>query len=788
MTPQPLRSCVLAVAVILMWLAVPMRALADPVTCMRGIADASAKHQQGLLKAMQKCEDAKVRGKLNIAIDCTTDSLFGPIRTLLSTKLAVAIARACGGANQSCPDQGYPAEPDDEPLGAIGWGSIGQCPNIGGASCTNAITSCDAIRRCLECINLAAVDQETELYYGAFVTSQFGSNSDVNRCQRALGKAAAQYGASRSKAMQKCWSARIAGQHTNLCPSPGDGKAALAISKAEDRKESSICKACGGPDRLCNGVGDLDPSAIGFAASCPSVTPPFGGSSCSGAIPNAGAIAVCVDCVTDFDTDCAGAASIPGILPLPSQCAPSTPSTSTSSSVPTTSSTSTSAVPTTSSTSSSTSTSTPASSTSSSSIAGTSTSTSTVLDTTTTSVAATTTTSTSSVTGTTFVGVVELITLTPSGVSGNVFRNVAGTGPASLNLKTGFLYLGSGDGSVPEGPTPDGGVNRFTINCTGTACTLGPTSTAGAGFECSDTGCKFGTPLPVVNSGLSTCVVNTFKEPVTGTLTNTTNGAVTLDVLLNSHTILTGDMAQPCPICRITSPGTGAACAGTPAAPCNGFCDRGANRTLACTSRNSQGLTNDCPPPNDVVGTQRCYGGTGDNNVCTSASTCGGGTCSQFVGDLENDLNPLTTGLAEKFAADGVFCPGQDGPGAFLTGSICDNTSGANSGLICLTDGGCAGGQCATRLCLDGTNDGKECSTAANCPGGTCFKIAELARDIRENGQTLSGSLLPAGTTRNLRLASVFCIPATTSLPVNGAADLPGPGATSLRSTLRILP
>ena len=121
-------------------------------------------------------------------------------------------------------------------------------------------------------------------------------------------------------------------------------------------------------------------------------------------------------------------------------------------------------------------------------------------------------------------------------------------------------------------------------------------------------------------------------------------------------------------------------------------------------------------------------------------------------------------------------------------GSICDNTSGANSGLICLTDGGCAGGQCATRLCLDGTNDGKECSTAANCPGGTCFKIAELARDIRENGQTLSGSLLPAGTTRNLRLASVFCIPATTSLPVNGAADLPGPGATSLRSTLRILP
>ena len=383
---------------------------------------------------------------------------------------------------------------------------------------------------------------------------------------------------------------------------------------------------------------------------------------------------------------------------------------------------------------------------------------------------------------------VEVTTLTPSGLSGSVFRQPDGTGPPSLNLKTGFLYLGSGEGSVPEGAAPDGGINRYTISCAGTACTLGATSTAGPGFECSDTGCKFGLVLPVVNSGLSTCVVTTYKQPATGTLTNVATGAVTLDVLLNSHTILTGDMDQPCPLCRVGAGGTGAACVGTPAAPCNGFCDRGANRTLACTSRNSQGLTNDCPPPNAIVGGQRCYGGTGDNNICTSPSTCGGGTCSQFVGDLENDLNPLTTGVTTKSDVNGVFCPGQDGPGAFLTGNICDITSGANYGNICLMDGGCAGGQCATRICLNGTNDGKECSTASDCPSGTCSKIAWLARHIRETGSGLSGSLFPVGTTRNLRLASVFCIPATTSLPVNGAADLPGPGATALRSTIRIIP
>ena len=778
MTPQMLRSWVVVAATILMGLAVPTRALADPTTCKQGIANAAARHQQGTLKLIQKCEDAKVRYKLRDTTVCATDSLFDPQRSLLFTRLLVGINQTCGGANQACGDG------DDEPLGPIGW-SIGQCPNPANSGCTNTIANCTDIGICLDCVNRATVTHETQLAYGAFDTDEFGTNSTANLCQRAIGKATAQYGKSRSKAMQKCWNARLAGQHGNACPDPGDGKATLLISKAESKKRGTICKACGGADRLCNGSGDVAPSAVGFVASCPSVTPPFGGSSCAGSIPDADAITDCVDCVTDFDTDCAGAASIPGILALPSQCTPSTPTTS--SSVPTTSSTSSS----TSSpaTTSSTTTSTPASSTSSSSIAG-STSSSSVPDTTTTSVAATTTTSTSSVTPTTFVGLVDLTLLTASGNSGNVFRAPDGSGPPSLVLKAGFLYLGSGDGTVPEGATPDGGINRFTINCTGTACTLGPTSTApGSGVECTDTGCNFGLVLPVVNGGLSTCVVNTFKEPVTGTLTNTAGGAVTLDVLLNSHTILTGDMAQPCPICRVGSGGTGAACTGTPASPCNGFCDRGANRTLACTSRNSQGLTNDCPPPNDVVGTQRCYGGTGDNNVCTSASTCGGGTCSQFVGDLENDLFPLTTGLAEKSAADGVFCPGQDGPGAFLTGRICDNTSGANSGIICTGDAGCAGGQCATKLCLGGSNDGKECAFPADCPSpGVCSKIAELARDIRESGQTLSGSLLPAGTTRNLRLASVFCIPATTSLPVNGAADLPGPGATSLRSTLRILP
>ena len=828
----------------------PTGALAVPVKCQQAIAKASAKYAQGRAKVLGRCEDLKAKGALSASTVCETEPTTMLLLGKLPTKLASSIAKQCGGGDKTCGTGG-----DDDPLASIGWAGVPFCPDFESQGCNNAINHCGDIVTCLQCVADVAVDQAVALYYASLNQAEFGSNSAVNKCQQAIGKSTVKFLRAKSKALQKCWDARMKAKHSNLCPVPGDGKAQAAIDKAETKKISSICKACGGPDKLCNGTGDLAPAQIGFAGSCPDVTPP-GASSCIGAILDADDIVDCVDCVTEFKVDCLDALTVPQFVsPLPANCNPnatttststsssstsssstssstSTSSSSTSTSVPTTSSSSTSipttsstssstsipttsstssstSIPTTSSTSSSTSIPTTSSTSSSTSIPTTSsTSSSTSIPTTSssssstsvpttssssTSVLATTTTS-STFTTTTFAGFIDLTTLTPAGNSGNTFRQADGSGPSSLVLRAGFLYIGSGDSSVPAGATPDGGVNRFAISCAGTACTLGPMSPAGTGFECSDTNCKFGLLLPVVNAGLSTCVVNTFKQPVTGTLTNVAAGAVTLDVLLNSHTILTGDAAQPCPLCRVGAGGTGAACAGTPAAPCNGFCDRGANRTLACTSRNSTGLSNDCPPPNDVPGTQRCYGGTGDNNVCTSASTCGGGTCSQFVGDLEVDLNPLTTGLTEKSDANGIFCPavgpdpGQDGPGAFVTGTICDSTSGANFGIICTTDANCTGGQCASRICDAGGNIGKECLFPADCPSGTCVKISELARDIRESGQTLSGSLFPAGTTRNLRLGSVFCIPLTESAPVNGAADLPGPGATSLRSTLRIVP
>jgi len=92
-----------------------------------------------------------------------------------------------------------------------------------------------------------------------------------------------------------------------------------------------------------------------------------------------------------------------------------------------------------------------------------------------------------------------------------------------------------------------------------------------------------------------------------------------------------------------------------------------------------------------------------------------------FVATLPVNLTPLSTGTATQTAADGIFCPGQINAGAFgqtTTEGIQQTGSPAGDG-----------------------SDG-----------------------------------LPHPST----LVSIFCIPATGNLSVDGIADLPGPGSISL--------
>src|SRR5262249_20851531 len=148
--------------------------------------------------------------------------------------------------------------------------------------------------------------------------------SALNKCQQAIGKATAKFLIAKDKSLAKCWDARFNGKHGDTCPNAGAAvgstaqKAAVAIGKAEAKKISAICKACGGADKACDaaivapeggvfpGSGhadDLTPAAIGFPAACPDVKVPGGGPFCDGQVNTLSELIECVDCVTEFKVD-----------------------------------------------------------------------------------------------------------------------------------------------------------------------------------------------------------------------------------------------------------------------------------------------------------------------------------------------------------------------------------------------------------------------------------------------------------------------------------------------------
>jgi hypothetical protein len=245
-------------------------------------------------------------------------------------------------------------------------------------------------------------------------------------------------------------------------------------------------------------------------------------------------------------------------------------------------------------------------------------------------------------------------------------------------------------------------------------------------------------------------------------------------------------------------------------------CDGSPNQGGACQSKNSVGLSSDCPSPGAVAGAggQRCYRGTNNNNACSTSGDCPGGLCASFIGNIPVSLSPLTTGtatLSSPFdnslctaaatpnacctgAGTGncnVFCPGQTSTqkGAFAT-SIC--LGGTNSGKPCTVLADCPGGTSCragslTNYCLGGANNGLGCSSAANCPApGTCVKAGTVVQLIREVGAPAGA--LSIGVPSGIKLGSSFCVAATTNPTVNANANLPGPGATSVVGTVTLLP
>jgi hypothetical protein len=321
----------------------------------------------------------------------------------------------------------------------------------------------------------------------------------------------------------------------------------------------------------------------------------------------------------------------------------------------------------------------------------TTTTTSTTVTTTTTTVIGPTTTTTSTSTSSTTTSTVPLPTLldfstsTPGGTCGNTLD---GSNALIKNLTCGGLDIGAGAGIVPEGAAPDGSVSRFALSCTGPSCTLGPTSSAppvnSAVPDCTDTGCNFGTPLPIPNPvipSLTTCVLNTWSAPASGTL-DATGGTASTNVALNSDVYLTGNLAEPCPKCSAT---------GTPSSPGTGTCDRGPRAGLACTTTSSTGLTRDCPT-----------GGADATHPCTP----GGGNCIDggHIGVIPITLSPVTTGAASATSATGLFCTGQTHAGCFGSAACRTITeNGVAAGAV--TPGTPASATLASVFCIAATGN-----------------------------------------------------------------------------------
>jgi hypothetical protein len=791
----------------------------DPIKCQREIAKDFSKYVQAKTKALQKCNEAVAKDK--IPGPCPDTPASDKIAKA-DSKLRAGIAKKCGGSNKSCLDG------DAVPLASIGWPAA--CPNFEGGTCTNAISNCDDISDCLLCIGEAAVDQAISLYYDDLETGEFGTNSDLNKCQVAIGKNTAKFLQSKNKALQKCEDGILKG--TVVGPCPDSLKAEPAITKAESKKIAKICKACGGPDKTCDGVDDFTPAQIGFPANCPSVTIP-GGAACGGAVTTLQDLVDCVDCVSEFKADCLDPLPVPSVVAYPAECnaggAPACASTPNDTPTPCPTATPGIMCPT--------------------QVITDADGPNLELDTGWNGQAHDAHATTN-----------NRLTLSVSGCS-NPDSSTCGVcttsgplenpGGASLNNHRctddpRFVCTVDGDcsGLRCSGGTNAGASCTVDSECPGGTCATGP------GGTCSF---YFGSPLPLSAGGVAVCVTNQITAPISGTVdieAGTT--ANTIELLSRVHTA--PDQAKPCPNCIAgtcdAGPHTGASC--TVSGHSNLFgdvsfdCppDPGSNvgnlpitlayatgtqtRTLSaasppCSAAGFGGFKclcdtcnnlaqepcasdADCPPSGGnpgICGGKRCIGGTNAGAPCSSPTECPGTFACNVPG-----IKTQPNNCDDSTCSPVMTCVG--GCNAFLNCSGAFKCAGGgNDGALCTVDSECPGGscdeQCPGGACVAG-NEGtcaagpfeqfcaiqtfRGCFTNADCPltGDTCT-LGKFRDCYLDNG-TIGGSVSVTGVSNPScgnsatgSIGALFCVPPTASGSVNSASGIPGLGRVLLPYT-----
>ena len=778
---------------IVVLLALSTSAHADPSRCKAAILRNSAAFLQAKAKALNKCERDIVVGTLPPSTNCHTDPETAAAITRASDRLRAKIAASCGGGDRTC------GTADDDPLASVGW-AIGTCPNFENGSCVNAIGNCDDISTCLLCIGGAAVDQAIALDYHSANPSTPGTA--LNACQKAIGTNVTAFLRSKSKALAKCWVTVNQGLVPGPCPVPGDGKAAIAIANAESRKQAHICKLCGGADKQCNGTGDFTPSEIGFATQCPAVTVP-GGSACGGPINSLQDIVSCVDCVAEFKVDCVDQLAVPwNGQGYPPECNPGAFPTSTRTSTPV-------ATPTTTATPTVTRTATPTFTAAAASATPTASRTATPVPTATSTpslcgngtldlgedcdLSAGATCASASNTGATY-------TCNSCQCACPTFISFVGTSGGAGVLDTGFSGQGHDatvvdDGKVTVGVTACAGSSRPCGVCTllgpvdnlaadagdinSQRCTGNTRTKCNTNADCSvATGtCEyfFGSNLPLVAGGVSTCVSNQINGTITGTA-NVENGTAATVAKLISRVYSGPTSDGPCPKCVNDGPANDNVRAGT--------CDSGQNVGQTCdVNGQSPNLfwsrtSLDCPPltggllaalPIDLTNTT----GSVTRTVLSGSPNCRafGFTTAKCLCDVCNN------GAANPCAVNGD-CPvsgrcngGTNGGSACTVASQCP--SGSCGGKPCTVGTQCDSGAC-TLACLGGTNNGVSCTVASQCPGGSCAGTCTTPAGIcgGTNGQRCNGGVNDGAPCRvNSQCAAANCSVPGEPTKYNACAD-----------------
>ena len=729
---------------------------------------------------------------------------------------AALVFKACGGDDKYC---GSDLTNEDSPV-SLGW--PGQCPDLLRAGCGNAVNNdCSGIVACLTCTNASAVDRPLNLAYGDL---ELPSDGALNKCQKAIGKATSRFLSSKSKALQKCWDARLNGKHGNSCvpPAVGDGKYLAAIQKAETKKVDTVCKACGGGDKKCDadvntglivsggatvvgtgGSDDLTPAAIGFATSCPDVTLPYApNTSCNTLDDIDGALDVidslrelilCTDCVAEAATDCADASQMTGVTDYPAECNACVAGPPTSGACPT------------------------------------------------------------------------KLQFTVDGPSVDLDSGWTGLAqdffyPSDLRTTLAVSCAGPSrpncgvcnlTGPIPNDGGPTFDTRRCTIrtwihcdedgDCLGT-CAGGTNASEpcndlsdcpdqSLGTSCTNGGtCEYflSPPLSLVAGGVSACIVNQLDQTVSGTI-NVETGDAMMPMSILSRVYPTGTVVQPCPVCR------------------NGQCEGGDRAGSPCVVNGSSrfgDVSLDCPPAQGAqAGSQKealqnmtgpqtwtldsnsircrgaqykiCMAGANALAVCVSDSECPASTCEfpKCFCDTCNNANadPCATN-ADCVAVGATVCGGKRCMGG-----------GASNGTPCAVDSECTPGFCNQPgmaplpnpcnppdgapdgcqladgnegVCVDGPVD-KYCSLQPSIPcdvdtdcdpapahpdyfaGQTC--VPKLRECFPDNG-VIGGSVSVSGqadppcrdTYSDAHFSSLFCLAPSGASGFNTAAGEPG--------------